>query len=99
MILLTSASAAQAGDECPAFLVFHASELAKTDEAAANQYASCASVPWLPVLDVAEAKLAECANNLPAQQSEGLREAILWVDHIANSLGGCETRLEIRREQ
>ena len=99
MTFLISGSAVYATEECPAFLIYEIAGLARADQAAAQRYASCVSHPWLPLAQAAEAKFAECGENVAANTSENLVTAMNWVNHIANGFGGCETRLEIRKKR
>lgn len=68
------------------------------DTAAAKRYANCISHPWLPIGDERAAKLASCKQDRPVKPNKRLTKVLNWVDHVAASLPGCETNLEIEKK-
>jgi hypothetical protein len=87
---------ASATAECPASLVLNVSKISTSDVAAAQQYATCMSVPWLPTSDKLQAKLSECSKARASKARAKLKKALRWIDHIATQFPGCETRLQVK---
>lgn len=98
ILLVAGAMPAPAADECPAALILRDPGITVSETRAARRYAECMSRPWLPLADQLAEKSARCATCLGAP-SRARSSAVLWIDHIASELPGCETGLLIKRHE
>lgn len=95
LLLMLALSSAATAEDIPAKLAFKVKNLSRSDRKAAQAYATCMSIPWLPVKARANIKKSWCrsAGHTPTAE---LGEAVRWVDHIASKFPGMEIILHIK---
>lgn len=82
--------------DTPTQLVLQVDGLSKKDLRLGQRYASCMSVPRLPIAVQLENRAKTCAD-FKAPRSPKLKKVMRWVDHIAVQFAGREIDLQIRR--